>query len=97
MIPSAWLTELLDRDAVAEIALALESDPCDKPESVLDRDAAAALRPVAAAGDELWAYCSPLDTWQRGTGESGVAVVRQGQPVAAVATYRSRHGPGSGQ
>jgi hypothetical protein len=38
------------------------------------------------AGDEIWAFSSPPETWQMLAGRAGVALVRDGRPIGYVVT-----------
>lgn len=40
-------------------------------------------------GDELWAFDSPQEEWRRYSGCRGYAIVRQGEPVRALITFRN--------
>lgn len=38
------------------------------------------------SGDELWEYCSPVETWDFLYGRAGFAIVRDGEIVASMLT-----------
>jgi hypothetical protein len=46
------------------------------------------LKSQFAPGDEVRKYCSPIESWQEGQGELGVAIVRRGAVVVSCAAYR---------
>jgi hypothetical protein len=37
-------------------------------------------------GDELWMFCTPLETWEHMAGRRGIALVRHGKWVAKIIT-----------
>ena len=37
-------------------------------------------------GDELWTFSSPPETWQHLMGRAGIALVRNGKPIAHIVT-----------
>lgn len=37
-------------------------------------------------GDELWTYSSPAESWQALAGRAGIALVRNGTPIATLIT-----------
>jgi hypothetical protein len=44
------------------------------------------LKQQMAAGDELWEFCSPPESWAHRRGRQGYALVRQGQVVDFLTT-----------
>jgi hypothetical protein len=43
-----------------------------------------ALKAQMRPGDELWTYASPADSWQHLAGRAGIALVRDGNPIAVL-------------
>jgi hypothetical protein len=37
-------------------------------------------------GDELWTFCSPLESWTHLAGSAGIALVRRGEVVDSIVT-----------
>lgn len=87
MIPSEWLRERLSDNDIS----ALNAGGRDAYEHGLDRESGGwkSVKGQFAPGDEVWKYCSPIDTWQSGHGEMGIAIVREGVVIASVVAYRS--------
>jgi hypothetical protein len=44
------------------------------------------LKAEMRAGDELWTFASPPDSWKHLAGRAGVALVRNGTPVRIIVT-----------
>lgn len=44
------------------------------------------LKGMMASGDELWAFCSPAESWRMCAGRQGYAVVRGGQIIGTIIT-----------
>jgi len=73
MIPAEWLTERVE-DAPTSYS---ESLP---PKAALRiRMAWQKLKSRAGAGDELWAFSSPSNTWKKQGRYAGYALVRDGK------------------
>lgn len=49
----------------------------------------AAFVEQVVAGDELWSYASPPETWEDFAGAAGYAIVRGGKPIQILNSRRS--------
>lgn len=98
-LPHSWLKERLTAatvDAILEHEVARLADGFTVAKEKLA--ALVEARPkekwhrflsVSRAGDELWNYSSPEQTWENFCGVAGYALVRDGVVVASVATLRN--------
>jgi hypothetical protein len=88
-IPKEWLQK---RISVAEAEAAFPGITDDRvaqyPEAAkpfgFESREWEALKTQMRPGDELWTYASPADSWLHLAGRAGIALVRDGTPIAAL-------------
>jgi hypothetical protein len=87
VISSEWLRERLSDNDIR----ALNDGGRDAYEHGLHRESVGweSIKRQFASGDEVWKYCSPMESWQGGQGEMGIAIVRRGAVVISVVASRS--------
>jgi hypothetical protein len=81
-VPRSWLYERLSsQQAGADNTRPEGSVPFGGQNDKWER-----LKASLQTGDEIWAFCSPPESWERCAGGSGVAVVRKGRVVDCLVT-----------
>jgi hypothetical protein len=86
LIPREWLRERL---LASELAALYEGGRSAFEYGYSERDTVGwtSIESQFTPGDEVWKYCSPMESWQSYKGEMGIAIVRQGAVVASVVTF----------
>jgi hypothetical protein len=79
-VPKQWLSARVTV-AEAERANTITNRPFGEQHGRWER-----LKGNMAAGDELWEFVSPPESWAHRCGRQGYAVVRRGEVVAALVT-----------
>jgi hypothetical protein len=85
-IPKEWLQKII---TVAEAEAAYPGITDDRAQRFPDAAKPfgfengewEALKAQMLPGDELWTFASPAESWQHLAGRSGIALVRDGNPV----------------
>jgi hypothetical protein len=81
-IPRNWLTERLSLQEVEADNTRLEGGiPFGGQHDRWER-----LKASLKTGDEVWAFCSPPESWEHHAGRTGVAVVREGRVIDCLVT-----------
>ncbi len=97
-IQPSWLVEQIptfDAALAGRVDLRHAGVPDVAVESILAKATAASRREwdsfiaAASAGDALWYFRTPRETWNERAGRAGFVLVRAGVPIAAVATSMS--------
>ena len=99
MIPESWLKERLETTDVQELSKR-ELTRLGLSESDLQALSAKGASPwwleqwrvfisQMGAGDELWFFESPAETWNSLAGRAGYALVRSGRVVASLVSRKS--------
>lgn len=82
----SWLTERVTTEQ-AEKAFTPTPDQLARNPKMLNKPFSAdnhrweSLKSRMNAGDELWYFCSPPETWRHLAGRAGVALVRDGKVI----------------
>lgn len=88
-----WLTKKITLEEL-ETAMVANENPKIKTnilsfaplDNIRNNDKWKEIKSSLKAGDEIWEFCSPADSWAKSMGSTGICIVRNGEVIMDIVT-----------